>query len=59
MWATRVAKLGYMWKVGNGEKVRFWEDNWVGPASLAIQFWDIYSLINEQNKTIFELWDGE
>jgi hypothetical protein len=54
-----VAKLGYMWKVGNGEKVRFWEDNWVGPASLAIQFWDIYSLINEQNKTISELWDGE
>jgi hypothetical protein len=34
-------------EVGNGEKVRFWKDTWVGSASLAIQFWDIYSVINE------------
>jgi hypothetical protein len=35
--------------------VRFWEDVWVGNSSLAIQFWDIYSIVNEQNKTVVEL----
>jgi hypothetical protein len=38
--------------------VRFWEVIWVGNSSLAIQFWDIYSIVNEQNKTLAELWDG-
>jgi hypothetical protein len=41
-----------------GAKVRFWEDVWVGNSSLDIQFWDIYSIVNEQNKTLAELWDG-
>jgi hypothetical protein len=26
-WAAQAAKLGYCWKVGNGRKVRFWEDS--------------------------------
>jgi hypothetical protein len=59
MWAARVAKLGYRWKVDNGSKVRFWEDLWIGTSSLAIQYWELYCLINEHNKTIAELWDGE
>jgi hypothetical protein len=58
LWAVRAAKFGYRWKVGNGAKVRFWEDIWVGTSSLAIQFWDIYYIVNEQNKTVAELWDG-
>jgi hypothetical protein len=24
MWASKVAKMGYSWKVGNGRKIRFW-----------------------------------
>jgi hypothetical protein len=31
---------------------------WLGSSSLAIQFWDIYCIINEQGRTITELWDG-
>lgn len=50
--------MGYRWKVGNGRKIRFWEDNWLGSYSLAIQFWPIYKLVNEKNKSIAELWDG-
>jgi hypothetical protein len=46
MWVANVAKLGYRWKVGNGSKVRFWEDMWIGTSSLAIQYWDLYCLIN-------------
>ena len=40
------------------KKVKFWEDNWLGPSSLAIQFWEIYVLVNEKSQTIFHLWDG-
>jgi hypothetical protein len=38
IWAANVAKLGYRWRVGKGNKVRFWEDLWVRNASLAIQY---------------------
>jgi hypothetical protein len=36
MWAARAAKMGYQWKVGNGRKIKFWEDHWFGHCSLAI-----------------------
>jgi hypothetical protein len=58
MWAAKAAKIGYRWKIGNGRKVKFWEDNWLGSSSLAIQFWDLYIIMNEKNKTVQDLWDG-
>jgi hypothetical protein len=45
--AARVAKMWYRWKVGNGKKVRFWKDVWLGSSNLAIQYWEIYSTVNE------------
>jgi hypothetical protein len=59
LWAAKDAKIGYQWKVGDGKKIKFWEDHWFGTCSLAIQYLDVYVLVNEQNKTIAELWDGE
>jgi hypothetical protein len=44
--------------VGNCCKIRFWEDAWIGTFILAIQYWELYYLINKQNKSIVELWDG-
>lgn len=41
MWAANTAKMGFMWKIGNGRKVKFWEDHWLGQSGLAIQFWDL------------------
>jgi hypothetical protein len=58
MCAARVVRMGYRWKVGDGTKIKFWEDMWLGSHSLAIQYWEVYSIVNEQNKTIAELWDG-
>jgi hypothetical protein len=58
LWAANVARMSYRWKVGNGSKIRFWEDVWVGNSSLAIQYWELYCLVNEQNMSIAELWDG-
>jgi hypothetical protein len=50
--------MGYAWRVGNGRKIKFWEDEWFGSSSLAIQYWDLYSIINEQGKTIEQAWNG-
>jgi hypothetical protein len=47
MWASKAAKLEFRWHLGNGRKVRFWEYLWFDTCSLAIQFWDIYSIVNE------------
>lgn len=58
MWATKAARLGFRCKIGNGRNIKFWEDNWLGSSSLAIQFWDIYVLVNEKTSSIADLWDG-
>jgi hypothetical protein len=50
--------MRYRWKIGDGKRVKFWEDNWLGTSSLAIQFWDLYVILNEKNKTVHDLWDG-
>jgi hypothetical protein len=31
----------------------------VGSCSLAIQYWSLYTIVNEQGKSISEVWDGE
>jgi hypothetical protein len=38
--------------------VLFWEDICFGNCSLAISFWDLYTIANEQNCTIDSVWDG-
>ena len=50
--------MSYRWLIGNGEKVRFWVDNWLGSLSLAIQYWKLYRWLNEKNMTVANLWDG-
>lgn len=57
MRAASAAKIGYRWHLGNGRKCKFWEDNWLGNSSLAIQYWEIYILINEKNATVASLWE--
>ncbi|WVZ84784.1 hypothetical protein U9M48_031773, partial [Paspalum notatum var. saurae] len=59
MYAARAAKMGFRWRIVDGKKVRFWENNWLGSSSLAIQFWELYVLVNEKTKTVFDLWDDE
>jgi hypothetical protein len=59
MWAAKAGKLGYRWNMGNGQRIRFWEDLWVGSYSLAIQYWGLYSSVNEHDKSISEIWDEE
>jgi hypothetical protein len=58
LWAANVDIIGHRWKEGNGVNVRFWKDVWLGTSSLVIQYWELYCIMNEQNKSIAELWDG-
>ena len=57
VWAMQAAKLGYWWNVGNGRKVRFWQDQWFGTLSWEIQYWEFYVICNKQNKVIAAVWD--
>ena len=52
-------KFGYRWNIGDGSRTRFWEDNWFGTSPLAVKFWPIYSVRNELNKSVNEVWDGQ
>ena len=58
MWATKIVQMGFCWKVGNGRRIRFWEDQWFGVSSLAIQFWPLYLINNEQGISMDRAWDG-
>jgi hypothetical protein len=58
MWALQAARMGIKWRVGNGRKVRFWEDIWFGNSSLETQFWPLYVINDQQGKTISQVWDG-
>ena len=58
MWAAKAARMGFRWKIGDDKKVKFWEDHWLGNSSLAIQFWELYVIVNEKTSTIADLWDG-
>jgi hypothetical protein len=58
MWAANATKMRYQWKIGNRRRVRFLEDLWFQSYSLAIQYWDIYTIVNEQGCSVREAWDG-
>ena len=45
--------------MGKGDKVRFWEDQWLGNTSLAILYWPLYVINEQQGKSVREVWDGE
>jgi hypothetical protein len=59
MWAAGAVRFGYKWLVGDGKSIKFWEDTWNCNAPLAVIYWDIYMIVNQQAQTIYELWDGQ
>lgn len=58
MCAAKAVKFGYRWKVGDGTKIRFWEDSWFGNAPLVVQFWDLFCICNQTGVTLARVWDG-
>lgn len=33
LWVSKAVKFGYRWVLGNGERMRLWEDTWFGIAN--------------------------
>lgn len=54
-------KSGLKRKLGRGNKVRFWEDEWFGPISMKELFPRLYSVSEDKNKVIESIgeWVGE
>ena len=50
--ASKAGQLGVRWKIGDGKSIRFWEDHWFGNCSLTIQFWELYTIADQKNKSI-------
>jgi hypothetical protein len=59
LWLAQAAHMDVKWIVGNGRKVRFWEDIWLGNTSLAILCWPLYIINDQHDKTISDIWDGD
>jgi hypothetical protein len=51
--------MGFRWKYGDGRRIRFWKDQWFGTCSLAIQFYELYTIVNEHGISLREAWNGE
>jgi hypothetical protein len=58
MWAAKVLKFGYRWKIGDGTKIRFWEDTWFATAPLTVHFWDLCCICDQIGVTLADVWDG-
>ena len=50
VWAMQAARMGIHWNLGNGKKVRLWEDQWLGNTSLAILYCPCISSMNNKEK---------
>ena len=59
LWAMQVAHMGIKWVIGNGRKIRFWKDHWICNNSLAIAYWPLYVISEQQGKIVYDVWDGE
>ncbi|XP_070006138.1 uncharacterized protein [Nicotiana sylvestris] len=57
LWPKIINKSNF--RIGNGLKVSFWEDNWLGQGSLKQPFPDIYLLNQQQEATVAEVWTNQ
>ena len=57
-WAFEGIRPFFRWNLGNGNKVSFWDDTWVGDSSLKTQFWEVYEICQQQHCVVSQVWDG-
>lgn len=44
--------------VGNGGMTRFWRDKWVGNTPFFVNFPRLYSISNQKEDSVGDLWEG-
>lgn len=59
LWTAQTALMGIRWVVGDGCKISFWEDQWIGNTSLAIAYWPLYVINEQHGNTISQVWDEQ
>ncbi|GKU91277.1 hypothetical protein SLEP1_g5176 [Rubroshorea leprosula] len=52
---SRVLKEGFGWKVGMGDKVKFWVDKWIGTEPLNISFPRLFNLTSNKDALVMEV----
>ena len=62
VWKEILKEAGWCWeklafKVGKGNKIRFWTDLWCGDTVLSQRFPHLFTLAAHRNATIEEMWD--
>ena len=62
VWKEILKETGWCWdnlafKVGKGNKIRFWTDTWCGDIVLSQRFSHLYILATHRNATVEEMWD--
>ena len=45
-------------KVGSGNKVKFWKDRWCGDVSLRDVFPNLFSIASSKDARLADAWDG-
>ena len=55
---AEIIKTGACWKIGNGQRIKFWEDHWLGQATLRELFPRLYSvsIMKEWHSAEFGYW---
>ena len=48
-----------VFKLGNGRKIRFWEDTWCGRQPLCDAFAGLYSIVSSKGAKAVEIWVRE
>lgn len=54
LWQIFSNKINH--RVGNGQKIFFWQDNWMGQQPLKTMYPDIFIINQQQKATINEVW---
>ena len=62
VWKEILKESGWCWetmafKVGKGNKIRFWTDPWCGSYVLSQSFPNLFAMIAHRNATVEEMWD--
>ena len=62
VWKEILKEAGWCWdnlvfKVGKGNKIRFWTDMWCGDSALSQRFPHLYILAAHRNEIVEDMWD--
>ena len=51
-------KSKFVFSIGDGRRVRFWEDRWCGDEALSLSFPSLYALVTSKEAWVVEVWDA-